>query len=124
MAVCVALLNPPAALRSYTLARARWVLGSSAQTLGEAALRGVPNISIFGPLNERVWQPFSTRARTITGDFACRPCTPHPGRITCTSEKPWQCIAGVSGELMAATVLGMVRRKRSVTAVSADSQET
>lgn len=111
MAACVALLNPPDALRSYTLSRARWVLGSSAQTLGEAALRGVPSISIFGPLNERVWQPFSTRARTITGEFSCRPCTPHPGHVVCTSTKPWQCIGGVSGELMAATVTGMLRKR-------------
>ncbi|MBN8222499.1 MAG: hypothetical protein J0L53_16390 [Spirochaetes bacterium] len=90
---------------------AAWVTGTDAETLNIAALCGVPGLSIFGPLNERVWQPFATRARVLAGDFACRPCTQFPGTVTCTNPVAWQCISGITGELMAATLTGMLQRR-------------
>lgn len=93
---------------------AAWVTGTDAGTLNIAALCGVPGLSVFGPLNERVWQPFATRARVLAGDFACRPCTQFPGKVTCTNPVAWQCVSGVTGELIAATLTGMLQRRGTV----------
>jgi len=92
------------------VSRSAWACGVSARTLNIAALAEVPTISIFGPLNERVWQPFSTRSRALTGEFDCRPCTKYPGSVVCTNPHEWQCVSGASAELLAATVGALSRR--------------
>lgn len=108
------LINPPAEKLTTTLANAAWVTGVDAGILNLAALMDVPTLAVFGPLNERVWQPFAPRARVITGEFACRPCTAYPGAVTCTADIAWKCVKGVSAELMLATLAGMLRRKPPV----------
>lgn len=104
------ILNPPVSELVSHLGDAPWVTGIDALVLNLAAFLGIPSLSVFGPLNERVWQPFSTRARVLTGDFPCRPCTPLPGKVTCTNADEWQCIRGLTGELWAATLTSMARR--------------
>lgn len=99
--------NPADSERLRIVREAIWVAGTDAAALNLAALEGIPSLSIFGPLNERIWQPFATRARALTGDFACRPCTKFPGKVDCKNAVPWQCISGVTGELMLATLNGM-----------------
>ncbi len=108
-------LNPPAEQLPSLLAGAPWVTGVDAVALNLAGFLGIASLSVFGPLNERVWQPFSTRARVLTGDFACRPCTRYPGKITCTNSDEWQCMRGLTGELWAATLTAMARRTTNVT---------
>lgn len=99
--------NPSDFEKLRIVREAEWVTGTDAATLNLAALEGIPGLSIFGPLNERIWQPFATRARTLTGDFSCRPCTKFPGAVDCKNGQPWQCVSGVTGELMLATLNGM-----------------
>ncbi len=105
-------LNPPLEKYLPLVAGAAWVTGTDAQLLNLAAFAGVPSLSVFGPLNERVWQPFSTRARALTGEFACRPCTPIPGEVVCKNPVAWQCMRELSGELWAATLSAQLRRAR------------
>lgn len=100
--------EPTALLR--LVANAAWVAAVDAELLNVAGLFAIPSLAIFGPLNERVWQPFSVRSRALTGEFPCRPCTDFPGPVLCTHHTPWACIAGASAELMAASLLALVRR--------------
>ena len=103
-------LNPPSRDLAQLAATADWVTGTDAELLNLAAFLSVPSLSVFGPLNERVWQPFSTRARALTGDFACRPCTAFPGQVHCTNPVEWQCMRDLTGELWAATLTAQLRR--------------
>jgi ADP-heptose:LPS heptosyltransferase len=113
--VCELVLNPADIEKLRIVREAEWVTGTDAAALNLAALAGVPSLSIFGPLNERIWQPFATRARTLAGDFACRPCSKFPGAVDCKNPQPWQCVSGVTGELMLATLNGMsIRRHNSL----------
>ena len=105
------LINPPAELLSSIVQVSAWATGVDAAALNLAAHMEVPTLAVFGPLNERVWQPFATRARVITGEFACRPCTAFPGAVKCTAAAEWQCVSGVSAELLLATLNAMRRRK-------------
>ena len=105
-------LNPPDEKLLPLVAGSAWVTGTDAELLNLAAFAGVPSLSVFGPLNERVWQPFSTRARALTGEFACRPCTPIPGQVNCKNPIAWQCMRELSGELWAATLSAQLRRAR------------
>ena len=105
------LINPTAGILSAVMQNAAWVTGVDAEALNLAAHFEVPTLAVFGPLNERVWQPFATRARVITGEFACRPCTAFPGTVKCTATVPWQCVSGVSAELLLATLNAVRRRK-------------
>ncbi len=105
------LINPPAELLRCVMHNASWVMGVDAEALNLAAHFEVPTLAVFGPLNERVWQPFATRARVMTGEFACRPCTAFPGAVKCTAAIPWQCVSGVSAELLLATLNAVRRRK-------------
>lgn len=109
------MVNPPTEKKLAFVSEAVWVAGTDAEALNLAGLMGVANLSLFGPLNERVWQPFSTRSRVLAGDFSCRPCTEFPGKITCKNPQEWQCMSGVTGELMAATLTGMLQRRRTPT---------
>lgn len=109
------MVNPPMEKKLAFVREAVWVAGTDAEALNLAGLMGVANLSLFGPLNERVWQPFSTRSRVLAGDFSCRPCTEFPGKITCKNPQEWQCMSGVTGELMAATLTGMLQRRQSPT---------
>lgn len=102
--------NPTDFEKLRIVRQAEWVAGTDAAALNLAAFEGVPSLSIFGPLNERIWQPFATRARTLSGDFDCRPCTKYPGKVECASARQWQCISGVTSELMLATLNGMVKK--------------
>ena len=104
-------INPSAELLGTLLQNAAWVMGVDAEALNLAAHFEVTALAVFGPLNERVWQPFATRARVITGEFACRPCTAFPGSVKCTAAQPWQCVSGVSAELLLATLNAVRRRK-------------
>lgn len=97
------------------LREAAWIAAADTELLNLAALFAVPSVSVFGPLNERVWQPFSVRTRALTGDFDCRPCTATPGRVACHNPQRWACLTGASAELMAATLMAVLRRKRHVT---------
>lgn len=97
------------------LRQAAWIAAADSELLNLAALFAVPSVAVFGPLNERVWQPFSVRTRALTGEFACRPCTAYPGQVECSNAIPWACLAGASAELMAATLTAVLRRKRHVT---------
>ncbi|MFZ5629090.1 MAG: glycosyltransferase family 9 protein [Spirochaetota bacterium] len=97
------------------LREAAWIAAADSELLNLAALFAVPSVAVFGPLNERVWQPFSVRTRALTGEFACRPCTAYPGQVECSNSIPWACLAGASAELMAATLTAVLRRKRHVT---------
>ncbi|MFO1479461.1 MAG: glycosyltransferase family 9 protein [Turneriella sp.] len=97
------------------LREAAWIAAADTELLNLAALFAVPSVAVFGPLNERVWQPFSVRTRALTGEFDCRPCTAYPGRVECSNSVPWACLAGASAELMAATLTAVLRRKRHVT---------
>ncbi len=94
---------------------AAWIAAADTELLNMAALFATPAVAVFGPLNERVWQPFSVRTRALTGEFACRPCTAYPGAVQCGNAVPWACLAGASAELMAATLTAVLRRKRHVT---------
>jgi ADP-heptose:LPS heptosyltransferase len=105
-------LNPPRGDLAALAAATAWVTGTDAEMLNLAAFLSVPSLSVFGPLNERVWQPFSTRARALTGDFACRPCTAFPGRVLCSNPNVWQCMHDLTGELWAATLTAQLRRAR------------
>jgi ADP-heptose:LPS heptosyltransferase len=105
-------VNPTEAQKLFALRHAAWVTGTDAHALNLAALVEVPSLGLFGPLNERVWQPFSTRARMLAGDFACRPCVGYPGTVTCRNSQEWLCMSGVTGELMAATLNGMLSKRR------------
>ncbi len=107
------LINPPAESLAALLQNFAWVTGVDAEALNLAAHLEIPTLAVFGPLNERVWQPFATRARVITGEFACRPCTPLPGAVKCTAAIPWQCVSGVSAELLLATLSAVRRRQRA-----------
>jgi ADP-heptose:LPS heptosyltransferase len=111
VAVTELVMHPNPEQKIAIVREAAWVTGTDAEALNIAALCAVPGLSIFGPLNERVWQPFATRARVLAGDFACRPCTQFPGKITCTNPVAWQCLSGVTGELMTAMLTGMLSRK-------------
>ena len=113
VAVTELVMHPTEAQKIAVAREAAWVTGTDTEALNIAALCGVPNLSLFGPLNERVWQPFSTRARVLAGDFDCRPCTKLPGKVTCTNPIAWQCLSGVTGELMTATLTGMLSRKQA-----------
>lgn len=101
--------NPAALQLAKIVGAADWVTGVSARALNAAALAEVRTVSIVGPLNERVWQPFSTRARVLAGEFDCRPCTKYPGSVVCTNAQPWACVSGIRAELLAATIAGMGR---------------
>ncbi|AFM13346.1 glycosyltransferase family 9 protein [Turneriella parva] len=105
-------LNPPVEKLLPLAAGALWVTGTDAELLNLAAFSSVPSLSLFGPLNERVWQPFSTRARALTGEFACRPCTPFPGEVICKNPNAWQCMRDLSGELWAASLSAQLRRAK------------
>lgn len=105
------LINPPAEHLSSIVQVSAWATGVDAAVLNLAAHLEIPTLAVFGPLNERVWQPFATRARVITGEFACRPCTAFPGVVKCTAAAEWQCVSGVSAELLLATLNAMRRRK-------------
>lgn|GEM_PF-3425438 len=107
-------INPSAGALAKIVRDSAWATGVDTPALNLAAHLEVPTLAVFGPLNERVWQPFATRARVITGEFACRPCTPFPGSVKCTSVQPWQCVSGVSAELLLATLNAMRRRKGKV----------
>lgn len=101
------LLNPTPLEIVAVLQNALWVTGADQEILNTAALLSVPCVAVFGPLNERVWQPFSVRTRALTGDFSCRPCTAFPGSpVVCTNPAPWICVKGVSAELLWATLTG------------------
>jgi ADP-heptose:LPS heptosyltransferase len=105
-------LDPPVEKLLPLAAAALWVTGTDAELLNLAAFSSVPSLSLFGPLNERVWQPFSTRARALTGEFSCRPCTPFPGEVVCKNPNAWQCMRDLSGELWAATLSAQMRRAK------------
>jgi len=104
-------IDPPYEIICTTLAKAAWVAGADLEVLNLAAALEVPTLAVFGPFNERVWQPFAPRARVLTGEFACRPCTPYPGAVVCKNAIPWECLSGMSAELMLATIQAMLRRK-------------
>ncbi len=112
VAVTELIMHPSTEQKIAITREAAWVTGTDAEALNIAALCAVPGLSLFGPLNERVWQPFATRARVLAGDFPCRPCTKLPGKVTCTNPVAWQCLSGVTGELMTATLTGMLQRKQ------------
>jgi ADP-heptose:LPS heptosyltransferase len=97
-------------VRHWAIAGAAWITGTDASALNRAALMGVPGLSIFGPLNERIWQPFGNKSRALTGEFSCRPCSRYPGKTLCTNPVEWQCVSKVSGELLSASLNGMLRR--------------
>lgn len=102
------LLNPTPLEIVAALQNALWVTGADQELLNVAALLSVPCVSVFGPLNERVWQPFSVRTRALTGDFSCRPCTAFPGSpVLCTNPVPWACVKGVSAELLWANLVSL-----------------
>lgn len=103
-------LQPAPVELLHILATASWVAALDTELLNLAGLLAIPSLAVFGPLNERVWQPFSVRTRALTGEFACRPCTDFPGRVECSHEIPWACVKGVSAELMAASLLALARR--------------
>lgn len=105
------LINPSADVLIEILNHAAWATGADAEALNLAAHFEIPTLAIFGPLNERVWQPFATRARVMTGEFDCRPCTPFPGTVKCTAAVQWQCVSGASAELLLATLNAARRRK-------------
>ncbi len=110
------LLVLPAAETLFGLLReAAWIAAADTELLNLAALFAVPSVAVFGPLNERIWQPFSVRTRALTGEFDCRPCTAFPGKVECKNSIPWACLTGASAELMAATLTAVLRRKRDVT---------
>jgi ADP-heptose:LPS heptosyltransferase len=108
-------LLPEAETLLHLLSEASWLAAADTELTNVAALFAIPSVAVFGPLNERVWQPFSVRTRALTGDFSCRPCTPYPGRVECSNTVPWACLAGASAELMAATLTAQLRRKSNVT---------
>ncbi|GAB4443991.1 MAG: hypothetical protein OHK0011_26190 [Turneriella sp.] len=97
------------------LREASWIAAADTELLNLAALFAIPSVAVFGPLNERVWQPFSVRTRALTGEFSCRPCAAYPGQVECSNSVPWACLAGASAELMAATLTAVLRRKGHVT---------
>ncbi|MBV6492233.1 MAG: hypothetical protein LDLANPLL_00226 [Turneriella sp.] len=103
--------NPTEEIQLFWVRHALWVTGTDSLALNFAAFAQTPSLSIFGPLNERVWQPFSTRARILSGEFNCRPCTKYPGSANCTNAVQWNCISGITAELMLATLNGMLSRQ-------------
>jgi ADP-heptose:LPS heptosyltransferase len=108
-------LLPEAETLLHLLSKASWLVAADTELMNVAALFAIPSVAVFGPLNERIWQPFSVRSRAITGEFPCRPCTPYPGRVECSNSVPWACLTGASAELMAATLTAQLRRKSNVT---------
>ncbi|HRP68352.1 MAG TPA: hypothetical protein PLY93_02350 [Turneriella sp.] len=106
-------LNPSEEEKLLAVRNALWVTGTDICTLNMAGLAQTPSLSIFGPLNERVWQPFSTRARILAGEFDCRPCTHYPGKVECKNPLAWQCLSGVTAELILATLNGMLTKHAS-----------
>jgi len=109
------LVLPAEATLIGLLREAHWIAAADTELLNLAALFSVPAVAVFGPLNERIWQPFSVRTRALTGEFDCRPCTAFPGKVECRNRVPWACVTGASAELMAATLTAVLRRKRHVT---------
>lgn len=84
------------------LRQARAAVVNDGGPLHIAAASGIPTVSIFGPVDEKVYGPYPPRGHeVVTADIACRPCYRNFRRAACGH---LSCLSRVTPEQVAARV--------------------
>lgn len=88
------------------LKRVRFLLGNDGGLIHLAHALGTRTVSIFGPVDEKVYGPYGThtRAETVTEAVPCRPCYSRFHFPPCPHER--RCLTGLSVE----KVLGSLKK--------------
>jgi heptosyltransferase-2 len=68
-----------------------WIVGVDSGTLHMAAAVGIPVVALFGPMDERRWQP--PGATVVANPLACRPC-----ELKRPCHRQFECITGLTPE--------------------------
>jgi heptosyltransferase-2 len=66
-----------------------WVVGVDSGTLHMAAAVGAPVVALFGPMDERKWQP--PGATVVTNPLPCRPC-----HLKIACHRNLECMSGIT----------------------------
>jgi lipopolysaccharide heptosyltransferase II len=90
------------------ISRLRLLFCNDAGPLHIAVALGIPTVSLFGPVDEKVYGPYpaSERHTVMKKDLACRPCYKNFRLAECGRDK--ECLKGISAEEASSAIRRML----------------